>query len=190
MEGAGWDERAEAMLVAQATSGDLAAFDALVRHYRPAVVMIASQILATRELAEDVAQDALLAAYSALPHLADKSRFGAWLGTIARHRARRVAAGESRRPVPLQEVLLAYTPALAERVIEDEAHESVRCAVRRLSEDLRPVVELYYLDAWPVREIAGFLELPETTVKWRLHAGRKQLRAFLPDLEEIDEREN
>jgi RNA polymerase sigma-70 factor, ECF subfamily len=183
MLGANWDGADEERLVAAATAGDLRAFDALVRRYRPAVILLASQILRTRELAEDAAQDALLAAYAALPRLAEPARFDAWLGAIARHRAKRLAAGEARQPVPIEEVVLAYTPALAERVVENDLARKVRCALRRLPEEIRPVVELYYLEGWRVGQIAGFLGLPETTVKWRLHAGRKQLRGLLPSLE-------
>src|SRR5690349_11616300 len=115
MEVTNWEGPSEAMLVAAAAAGDLGAFDALVRRYRPAAVMVASQIVATREQAEDAAQDALLAAYAALPQLVDQERFGAWLGTIVRHRARRLASGERRQTVPIDEVVLSYSPALAER---------------------------------------------------------------------------
>jgi RNA polymerase sigma-70 factor (ECF subfamily) len=184
MEGAAWSEGWEATLVAAARAGDVQAFDALVRHYRPGVVLIASQILRTREQAEDAAQDAFLAAFAALPQLTDPARFGAWLGTIARHRARRLAQGQRRQPVPLDEILLAYAPALAERAQVEAEREALHCAVARLPDEIRPVIELYYLDEWSVREIGGLLGLPETTVKWRLHAGRKQLRALLPDDEE------
>jgi len=187
MEVMTWHGPSEATLVAAAIAGDLGAFDALVRRYRPAAILVASQILDTREQAEDAAQDALLAAYAALPKLADPARFGAWLGTIVRHRARRLAAGENRRMVPIDRVVLSYTPALAERLGEQDDRRKVRCALKQLPREVLPVVELYYFDHWPVRQIAGFLGLPETTVKWRLHAGRKQLRALLPEPENNNE---
>jgi RNA polymerase sigma-70 factor (ECF subfamily) len=179
-----WDESGEANLVAAARAGDLRAFDTLARRYRPAVVLLAQGILGRRDLAEDAAQDSLLAAFSALPHLEDDDRFGPWLGTIVRNRARRLAVGERRTPVPLDAIVLAYAPALAERVIRSEDNRAIRCALARLPPEVRPVLELYYLDDWSVREISLFLSLPETTVKWRLHAGRKHLRTLLPDFEE------
>lgn len=176
-------------MVAAAKAGDLAAFDGLARHYRPAALLLARQILNRRDLAEDATQDALLAAYSALPNLEDEDRFAAWLGTIVRNRARRLQLGERRVTVPLDAIVLSYAPALVERVIQREDRRIIRCALARLPPDVQPVVELYYLDDWPVREISLFLGLPETTVKWRLHAARKQLRSLLPDYEETHERE-
>ncbi len=180
----GWDEGWEAALVMAARAGDLRAFDALARHYRPGLVLIARQILPTREMAEDAAQDALLAAYSALPRLDDPARFGAWLGAIARNRAARLSRGERRQPVPLESVVLAYVPAIAESLAASETDGKVRCAIANLGPDVRPVVELYYEREWSVREISAFLGVPETTVKWRLHTARMRLRKWLPDLEE------
>ncbi|AIE87112.1 RNA polymerase sigma factor [Fimbriimonas ginsengisoli] len=189
MEVVEWDEGWEATLVVAARAGDLGAFDSLVRRYRPALVVLASQILRTRDQAEDAAQDAFLAAYAALPQLQDPSRFGAWLGTIARHRARRLAMGQRREVVPIDAVILSYTPALAEKAAANDDRKAIRCALDRLPGEILPVVELYYLDEWSVREIASLLDLPITTVKWRLHTGRKLLRNLLPDLEEENERE-
>lgn len=183
-----WEATDEASLVAAARAGDLRAFDALARRYRPAVLLLARQILGRGELAEDAAQDSLLAAFSALPSLEDEDRFAAWLGTIVRNRARRLAHGDRRAPVPLDSIVLSYAPAIVEQVIRGERNQAVACAVARLPPEVRPVLELYYLDDWSVREISLFLGLPETTVKWRLHTGRKLLRPLLPD-EEIDERE-
>ncbi|MGV3614532.1 MAG: RNA polymerase sigma factor [Fimbriimonas sp.] len=185
----GWEPNEEARLVDAAQAGDLKAFDALARHYRPALVLLAAGILRTREQAEDAAQDALLAAYSALPKLEDPERFGAWLGTIVRHRARRLAQGQRRPETPLDAILLSYSPALAERAVEAETGRVVRCAMARLPPEVQPVVELYYLDDWSVHEISDFLGLPQTTVKWRLHDGRRRMRAMLPDYEETYERE-
>lgn len=179
-----WSETEEASMVAAAKAGDLAAFDGLVRHYRPAVLLLARQILRRPEQAEDATQDALLAAFAALPSLEGEDRFAAWLGTIVRNRAKRIAGGERRTTVPLDAIVLSYAPAMAERLFRREDRRVVRCALARLPPEVQPVAELYYLDDWAVRDIAQFMALPETTVKWRLHAARKQLRSLLPDYEE------
>jgi RNA polymerase sigma-70 factor (ECF subfamily) len=150
---------------------------------------LAQQILGRGDLAEDAAQDSLLAAFSALPSLEDDDRFAAWLGTIVRNRARRLVQGDRRAAVPLDAIVLAYAPALVERLIRREENLAIRCALARLPPEVQPVLELYYRDDWSVREISVFLGLPETTVKWRLHTGRKQLRSLLPDYEETYERE-
>ena len=184
MERDGWDEDREATLVRAASAGDLSAYDLLVRRYRPAAVAVAGQVLRNREQAEDAAQDALLAAFAALPHLEEVRRFPAWLSTIVRHRALRISQGERRASVPIDRVILSYTPALSESLAADGERRKVLEAIEQLSAELRPVVELYYLDDWTVREISSFMGLPETTVKWRLHTSRKQLRGLLSTEEE------
>src|SRR5262245_36610972 len=83
-------------LVIGALLGDLGAFDELVRRFRGAVVAVAEGVLGSRELALDVAQEALLLAFKALPQLDDPARFPAWLCAITRNRARRVGAADRR----------------------------------------------------------------------------------------------
>ncbi|MGC5371869.1 RNA polymerase sigma factor, partial [Klebsiella pneumoniae] len=65
----------------------MAAFDELVARYRGAAVIIALQILKSRDRAEDAVQDSFLSAYKSLPQLADPGSFAHWLGSIVRHRA-------------------------------------------------------------------------------------------------------
>jgi len=172
-------ERRETELVWAAKVGNLVAFDELVRHYRPAAILTARGILASRDLADDAVQDAFLSAYKSLPQLEDASRFGSWLSAIVRHRALRIKAGESRVHLPIDDLIAAHMPSIHEQVEERGEVAEVRCAVQRLPKDLQATVELYYLNEWSVGAIAEYLGLPKTTVKWRLHAGRNQLRTLL-----------
>src|SRR5436190_22696188 len=83
-------------LVLGALLGDLGAFDELVRRYRGGVIAVAEQVLGSREAALDVAQEAFLLAFKALPQLEAPTHFAGWLCAIARHRARRVGARSGR----------------------------------------------------------------------------------------------
>jgi RNA polymerase sigma-70 factor (ECF subfamily) len=179
-----WSEEDEPRLVRAAQAGDLRAFDGLVRRYRRAAQVIAASILGGGEAANDAVQDALIAAFKALPQLGDENRFAAWLGAIVRNRCMRLRAGERKATVPIDDVILAYVPAIAEGLVEGECRAEVRAAIERLAEDLRPVVRLYYLEDWSVGEISEFLHLPRTTVKWRLHAARQILKRELSDYED------
>jgi RNA polymerase sigma-70 factor (ECF subfamily) len=170
-------------VVAAAQAGDLAAFDILARKYRRASVVLARQIVSA-EAAEDAVQEALLSAYKALPLLDDATRFAPWLAAIVRNRARRVARGSRLQPVPLDSVIVAYAPGIVQRMIEDHREESLRCALSKLAPDVRELVELHHLEHWSAPQIAQFLDLPLSTVKWRLHAARKELRSRLLVLEE------
>ncbi len=88
-------------LVRQAQRGDRSAFDELVRRFRGVLLAVAERSVGSRDAAEDVAQDAFLQAFRALPQLQDPAKFGHWLCVIARCRARRLTAdGSAPRKVP------------------------------------------------------------------------------------------
>ena len=178
-------------LVRRALMKDQAAYDELVRRFRPGLVLFAEQVLGSRWAAEDVAQDALLQAYRSLPTLANPAKFPAWLRAIARHRALRVAAGERRREVATPEPLERLPPASIAPLEPSEAAErnedraSVRALVAKLPGDFYTVLLLHYWEQWPLARIAQFLSLPMPTVKWRLYRGRKLLfRQLVRDTKE------
>ncbi len=179
-----WRNRSEEELVTQACLGNLNAFDALVHRYRPGALVLARQIAGPKDVAEDVVQDAFLAAFKALPQLEDVDRFAAWFGAIVRHRARKQTHARREVTLPLDAVICSHAPSLTE-AIEKRAEAGVmRHALARLPEEIRTVMDLYYIEEWRVTQIAQFLALPNTTVKWRLNVGRNKLRTSLENYQE------
>lgn len=164
----------DGQLVCRAREGCRTAFDELAHRYRAGVYLTARQIVGDAGLSEDVAQEALLIAFRALPTLADPARFGAWLGAITRHRARRVAHQE-RRFVPLEPAHLDHFQAIPLPSVPEELTD----AFGALGEEYQTVLRLRYWEEWSVGQIASFLSLPITTIKWRLHYGREVLRRRL-----------
>jgi RNA polymerase sigma-70 factor (ECF subfamily) len=175
-----WGQVNEETLVLAAQDGDLDAFDELAKRYRTAARIVADRLV-DREMAEDVVQDAFLAAYKALPQLKDRRRFGAWFLAIVRHRASRALAGNGRSPEPLTEhldrLIIAAAPSIAQGSYGENAVATK--ALLDLPTDLRDVADLFYLQDWPVSRIASALGLTSATVKWRLHTARQKLRRAL-----------
>ena len=184
----------DTQLVLWSLVGDMAAYDELVRRYRGAVLAVAEGVLGAYEAAQDVAQEAFLLAFKALPQIEDPSKFAGWLCAIARNRARRVAARESRtrpaEPDELDALLLQESAEIAPHPVDEMIrrieHLSVRTALGKLPEDYRIVMRLYYYEEWPVKRIGEFLSLPVTTVKWRLHQGRQQMKRHIHGIMETD----
>src|SRR5690349_13703668 len=117
-------------LVMAALLGDLDAFDALVRRFRGAIIIVAEETLGCRDQAEDVAQEVFLLAFKALPQLQDPTKFSSWLYAIARHRARRVAV-QTRRVRPTEESALDRLILISSREIAvHPAEECIRRAER------------------------------------------------------------
>jgi RNA polymerase sigma-70 factor (ECF subfamily) len=181
--GGGWmagaaSESSDDVLVVAAILGDLVAFDQLVLRYRAAVVRVAQGIVG-REHAEDVAQDALLLAFKALPSIEEPRRFPAWLAAITRHRAKRFGKREGEyqsRRVLLDELLLENLESLAKPFASEVVNDELRQALEKIPEDYRLVLRLRFLDEMPLKRIAAFLGAPLSTVKWRLHHGKKLLK--------------
>ena len=134
-----------------------------------------------REDAEDVAQEALLLAFKALPSIEEPSKFAAWLSAITRHRAWRFGKRESLHKagrVELDEVLLENIDALSRPFVQ-EGNEELNLALERVADDYALVLRMRFLDEIPLKRISAFLGVPVSTVKWRVHQGKKLLREAL-----------
>ena len=171
-------EPPDEVLVVAAIVGDLKAFDQLVLRYRAAVMRVAMSIVG-REDAEDVAQDAWLLAFKALPSIEEPRKFAAWLSAITRHRAMRLGKSESRlkaQRVALDDVLIEKLEALATPHTDRIEDLELRAALESLPADYALTLKLRFLDEMPLERIAAFTGAPLTTVKWRVHQGKKLLR--------------
>jgi RNA polymerase sigma-70 factor (ECF subfamily) len=171
------------ILVGLAILGDVRSFDVLALRYRAAVLRVA-QVYGNNELAEDIAQEALLIAFKALPTIDDPTKFAAWLYAITRHAAMRMSKSESvknQNRVDLDEILLNHSAALARPMAGEAAFETawVRAAIDELAADYRLILQLRFYDEMSLKRIASFLSLPLSTVKWRLHRAKQLLKEKL-----------
>ena len=179
----------ETELVLAALIGDLEAFDELVRRFRGAVLAVAQMALGRCDMAEDVVQEAFLVAFKMLPQLQEPDKFAAWLCAITRRRAWRATMRERRRQAAdlsvLDRVILANSRELTshpeQAALRSALQREVSAAIDGLPETHRLVLRLHTLEEWTAPQIADFLSLPLSTVKWRLHHGRKLLCSALAD---------
>jgi RNA polymerase sigma-70 factor (ECF subfamily) len=179
-----WPEKLpDDLLVGLAILGDLRSFDVLALRYRNAVLRVA-QVYGHAELAEDIVQEALLLAFKALPTIDDPAKFASWLYAITRHAAQRISQNESRKNqnrVALDELLLLQSEALARPFADPDTFETawVRACIDELAADYRLILQLRFYDEMSLKRIARFLELPLSTVKWRLHRAKQLLKEKL-----------
>jgi len=185
----------DAALVERCRAGDVAAFEPLVEKYRQRVWRLAYNILRDREEAWDVAQEAFIKAFQALPSFRGQSAFYTWLYRIAmnvaadRGRSRgaqgrafgteRVPEEDWERVLPDQNPGDESPDAAAART---EERAKIMKALDTLSEDHRRIVMLSDLEGLSYREIAETLDIPMGTVMSRLHNARKRLRDALGPL--------
>jgi RNA polymerase sigma-70 factor (ECF subfamily) len=138
---------------------------------------VALGVLRNREDAEEIAQEAFLRAYRNFSQLREREKFRGWLARISFRLALDRLRSTGRRQRRESAVLHQAVPA---RTVEDlaaagEFQARLECAVDELPEKLRVVVILAAVQGYDTRETAALLDLPEGTVKSRLHAARKAL---------------
>src|SRR5215470_5831004 len=164
--------------VRAAAGGDLDAFAELTRRFQHMAFGYALSFVRDLGQAEDVVQEAFVAAWYALPTLADPAAFAGWLRGIVRHRAHRVLRRKHFECVPLTDADTVATsePTADRRVERRQEVGAVLAAIAALPRPLREVITLYYVHDCSHQDIATFLGVPVTTVNNRLHAARAQLK--------------
>src|SRR5215470_1404042 len=176
-------------LVERCRNGDVAAFEPLVEKYRERVWRLAFNYLRDREEAWDVAQDAFIRAWQALPSFRGQSAFYTWLFRIvinvATDRARqRSARGRAfgTEAVPEEDwdrVLVEPGGGPDTAAARAEQRARIRRGLDALPEHHRAIIMLSDLEGLSYREIAEVLDIPMGTVMSRLHNARKRLREVL-----------
>jgi RNA polymerase sigma-70 factor (ECF subfamily) len=165
-------------LVDLARSGDVDAFESLVRTRMDAMYRLSLAILGNESDAADAAQETFVAVWRRLPQLRDADRFDAWLGRVAVNSCRMILRTRGRRRV--RELPLADMDAIDEHAVgsADTATPDaaiLKAAIRRLSPDHRTVLALHHLEDRPVAEVAEILGIPVGTAKSRLFSARAAL---------------
>jgi RNA polymerase sigma-70 factor (ECF subfamily) len=182
------------ILVERVQQGDKSAFDVLVVKYQHKVVNLIMRYVKDQAEALDVAQEAFLKAYRALPRFRGDSAFYTWLYRISINTAKNHLVAARRRPLdydldlqnPEQYDMQARlkdvdTPEGA--LLSEEIRETVNQAIEHLPEDLRTAIMLRELEGMSYEEIATTMECPVGTVRSRIFRAReaidKRLRPLL-----------
>lgn len=176
----------EAAAIARVQAGETSAFDLLVRRHMRAAFGVAFRVLGHRQDAEDVVQEAFLAALANIGSFDPSRRFAPWLYRIVVTRGLNFRKSRSRRQTEALDEL-AYAaggPDPASAAEHDGLRETVAAALQRLPERQRLVVQLFELDGFSGAEIAAMLGVSPGTVRWYLHEARQTLRGMLAHLQE------
>jgi RNA polymerase sigma-70 factor (ECF subfamily) len=187
------DHKADQALVERVQGGDKAAFDLLVLKYQHKVVNLISRYVHDSAEVYDVAQEAFIKAYRALPNFRGDSAFYTWLYRIAINTAKNHLVAQGRRPpktdIDVEDAeqygsnddLREYeTPegmmqkSEIERVVVD--------TIENLPEDLRTAITLRELEGLSYEEIAQAMGCPVGTVRSRIFRAREAIQKQLKPL--------
>lgn len=180
-------EEADAELVSLARDGDERAFDELVSRHAGRAYRLALRIVADRTAAEDVAQEAFLRAWRALPSFRGDAEFSTWLHRIVVNESNRLLARESRRELVVYEDVMEKAPDLAadvpERAEASERRRQLETLLAELPGPYRAAVVLRDVEGYSNEEAADLLGIEVRNFKSRLHRGRMALRKQLEEME-------
>lgn len=142
------------------------------------VYQIAFSVLADAADAEEVAQEVFLRAYAKFSNLRDPEKFRAWVARMSWRLAinRRRASLRARRRDTAWLENTGTPPGSVEALAATREFENrLRNEMDRLPEKLRAVLLLSAVEGLDTRAVAALLEIPEGTVRSRLHLARRQL---------------
>ena len=185
---------ADKLLVERVQRGEKKAFDLLVLKYQRKVVSLISRYIHDDFEALDVAQEAFIKAYRALPNFRGDSAFYTWLYRIAINTAKNFLVLQGRRPptddVDAQEaeqfdvgVRLKEFDTPENLTSTNQLAQVLSKAMAALPDDLRMAIELREIDGLSYEEIAQTMDCPIGTVRSRIFRAREaideQIRPFL-----------
>lgn len=181
----------DAALVARVQQGDKKAFDLLVLKYQRKIIRLLSRMIRDQNEIEDVAQEAFIKAYKALPQFRGDSAFYTWLYRIAINTARNWLSQNSRRPSSpnmnvsendetfseIDNLTDSHTPEA--EMVSREIAASVNQTIESLPEELRQAIVMREIDGMSYEDIALAMSCPIGTVRSRIFRAREAIATKL-----------
>ena len=172
----------ELRAIAQAKKGDADAFAFLVETYETSVYRLALRMCGNAHDAEEVAQEAFVAAWKGLPAFRGESKFSSWLYQLTTNAAIDFLRREKRHraAVPMEDEPEPATPDTPQQAVEEsEVRQALQQALDTLTPEHREIFLLRQMRQLSYEEIGHLLGLESGTVKSRLSRAKKQLREIL-----------
>ena len=194
------DREVDQALVERAQQGDHKAFELLVSKYQRRLMRLLARFIKDDHEVNDVAQEALIKAYRALPNFRGESAFYTWLYRIGINTAKNFLATNGKKMVISADVaneegeMFDLSDQLADdhtpeaEMMNREILQTVEAVVVKLPEDLRRAITLREMEGLSYEEIAQIMDCPIGTVRSRIFRAREVIAKDLRPL--LDTSEN
>lgn len=181
------DRDIDQQLVERVQRGDKGAFDLLVSKYQRKIFRLLSRLIRDSAEVEDVAQEAFIKAYRALPNFRGDSAFYTWLYRIAINTAKNHLVSQGRRAPTSTEANIEDAETFDDgehlrdlntpdaMLLSKQVGEAVNRAIDQLPEDLRTAIVLREIEGLSYEEIAESMNCPIGTVRSRIFRAREAI---------------
>jgi RNA polymerase sigma-70 factor (ECF subfamily) len=176
------DDDDECLLIDAARQGSREAFDLLVEAQLPTLNRFLAGRVGRRDATEDIVQETLLGAWTALPGFEPRVRFRTWLLRIAANKTAdylRSAVRRDRYEGPWENEIAVFSPENLE--VATERRGMIRQALALLSGPQREVIEMYYYAELTLPEISRLTGRNLNTVKYQFYAAHTAAAAALKE---------
>jgi len=177
-------------LVKRASKGDSRAFDLLVLKYQHRIFALVSRFVRDPDEVQDVAQEAFIKAWKALPRFRGDSAFYTWLYRIAVNTAKNHLVASGRRPATsdvsaeeaeqyegVTDLQESGTPESL--LVSEELEAAIHGAIEKLPHELRTAVTLREFEGLSYEDIAAIMDCPVGTVRSRIFRAREAIDAVV-----------
>lgn len=169
------------LLIRAMADGDIRGLNELYARYGGLLLSFLTARVGNRQLAEEILQDVMLAAWNHAEKFEARSKVKTWLLVIARNRA---INAQRRKQVPVMQIndvlhLQSDDTGPQEALERNERHDRVRDAIQKLPDGQREVLVLVFYHQLTGPEVAEVLDISEGTVKSRLHRAKENLKGLL-----------
>lgn len=180
------DSVADQVLVERVQHGDKSAFDILVRKYQHRIIKLIMRYVSDPSEAMDVAQEAFIKAYRAMPKFRGDSAFYTWMYRIAINTAKNHLVSMGRRPpgsdIDAAEAEnysadngLSHHESPERLLLRDEIEKVVFDTIESLPDELKTAITLRELEGMSYEEIAEVMGCPIGTVRSRIFRAREAI---------------
>ncbi|PMM42976.1 RNA polymerase sigma factor RpoE [Vibrio splendidus] len=187
------EQLTDQVLIERVQSGDKQAFNLLVVKYQNKVCNLISRYVNNSGDVPDVAQEAFIKAYRAIPNFRGESAFYTWLYRIAVNTAKNHIVAQSRRPpatdVDAEDAEDYETGSALKEIsnpenltLSNELKQVVFGAIEALPEDLKTAMTLRELEGLSYEEIAEVMDCPVGTVRSRIFRAREAVEKKIKPL--------
>jgi RNA polymerase sigma factor (sigma-70 family) len=172
----------------QILNGKINDFTYIVDHHKDKAFNLAYRICGSSEEAEEIAQDSFMKAYRSLNGFQKKSSFATWLYRIVYNTAISNIRIKKKGLLSLEDFPADAADFIGTNTSEEEAEREYRTslvnfALRKITEEERAIISLFYYDEMSIDEIADVTGISKSSIKVRLFRARQKMLAIIEKVE-------